>query len=160
MTTVDDAPGQPTADPRPRVVVRRVVVVAVVLAQLALVVRAYWSDHDEFGFQMFPESSTWAAEIVRVTADGRAVAIDEPWPGGYRWNDLVTRGALSRPAGRHHADAGIDNQLAFLASALDWVAENTPGDTETLYLEATVTYWRNSDGPFELVLRSERRQVP
>ena len=40
---------------------------------------------------------------------------------------------------RHHADAGLDNQLAFLDAALDWVAGNTPRDRETRYLEARVT---------------------
>ena len=155
-TAADPAPTGP-ADPRARVLARRVVVVAVVLVQLALVVRAYWSDHDQFGFQMFPESSTWQAEIVRVTAEGIRVPVDEPWPGGYGWETLVTEGGLRHPSGRHHADAGIDNQLAFLAAALDWVAANTPGDTETDHLEAEVTYWRNVDGPFRLVLRSERR---
>jgi len=137
-----------------------VVVIVVVAVQLTLVVRAYWSDHDQFGFQMFPESSTWDAEIVRVTVDGERVGIDSPWPGGYRWDELVPQGGLRRPAGRHHADAGIDNQLAFLDAALDWVAANTPRDTETAFLEARVTYWRNVDGPFERVLRSDRREVP
>lgn len=136
------------------------VVIVVVAVQLTLVVRAYWSDHDQFGFQMFPESSTWDAEIVRVTVDGERVGIDSPWPGGYRWDELVPQGGLRRPAGRHHADAGIDNQLAFLDAALDWVAANTPRDTETAFLEARVTYWRNVDGPFERVLRSDRREVP
>ena len=51
------------------------------------------------------------------------------------------------PAVRHHADAGLDNQLAFLRSALDWVAANTPRDRETRYLEATVTAWHNADPP-------------
>jgi hypothetical protein len=157
MTSAADPASTGTADPRARVLARRFVVVAVVLLQLALVVRAYWSDHDQFGFQMFPESSTWQAEIVRVTADGTRVPVEEPWPGGYRWEALVTEGGLRHPSGRHHADAGIDNQLAFLADALDWVAANTPGDTETDHLVAEVTYWRNVDGPFRLVLRSERR---
>jgi hypothetical protein len=157
MTTAADPAPTGTADRRARVVARRAVVVAVVLLQLALVVRAYWSDHDQFGFQMFPESSTWQAEIVRVTADGTRVPVDQPWPGGYRWEALVTEGGLRHPAGRHHADAGIDNQLAFLAAALDWVAANTPDDTETDHLEAEVTYWRNVDGPVRLVLRSDPR---
>jgi hypothetical protein len=157
MTITDDPVRTGPADRRFRIVARRFIVLAVVVLQLSLVVRAYSSDHDQFGFQMFPESSTWQAEIVRVAADGTRASIDEPWPGGYRWDALVTEGGLRHPAGRHHADAGIDSQLAFLAAALDWVAANTPDDTETEHLEATVTYWRNVDGPFHLVLRSDRR---
>ena len=135
---------------------RRVVVALVVVAQLVLVARGYWSDHKEFAFQMFPEASTWQADIVRVTGDGRRVPIGESW-SGYRWEELVTDRGLSAPAVRRHADAGVDNQLAFLQAAIDWVAANTDRDRETLFLEATVTYWHNDDGPRVLVLRSPER---
>jgi hypothetical protein len=133
------------------------VVVAVVLLQLGLVARAYWSDHKEFGFQMFPESSTWRADVVRVTADGRRVPIERPW-SGYRWEEMVRSRGLRYPTIRHHADAGLANQLAFLDAALDWVADNTPRDDETRYLEATVTSWHNADDPRVEVLRSRVRE--
>jgi hypothetical protein len=133
------------------------VVLAVVLLQLAFVARGYWSDHKEFAFQMFPESSTWRASVVRVTADGRRVPIEVPW-SGYRWEELVQARGLSYPAVRHHADAGLDNQLAFLRAALDWVADNTPRDRETRYLEATVTSWHNADEPTVEVMRSHVRE--
>jgi hypothetical protein len=141
-----------------RVIARRVVVAAVLLAQLSFVVRAYSSDHDEFGFQMFPESSRWRADIVRVTADGRRIPIDDPWDG-YRWSAMVTSRGLAYPGVEHHADAGLDNQLAFLDAALDYVADHTPRDTETRYLEAVVTTWHNLDGPATVVLRSHDRSV-
>jgi hypothetical protein len=144
-------------DTQGRILARRAVVLAVVVLQVALVLRAYWSDHDELGFQMFPESSTWQADVVRVTDTGERVPVDDPWPGGYRWEDLVRLGGLRYPAGRHHADAGVDSQLAFLSAALDWVAANTPADAETAYLEAVVTYCRNVEGPFQRVLRSHER---
>ena len=142
---------------RARVVGRRVVVLAVVLLQLGFIARGYWSDHKEFAFQMFPESSTWRASIVRVTDDGRRVPIEAPW-SGYRWEELVQTRGLSYPAVRHHADAGLDNQLAFLSAALDWVADNTPRDRETRYLEATVTSWHNADAPTVKVFRSHLRE--
>jgi hypothetical protein len=137
--------------------VRRVVVVAVVVVQIGLVARGYWSDHKQFAFQMFPESSTWRATVVRVTADGRRVPVEHPW-SGYRWDELVRDRGLSFPSIRHHADAGLDNQLAFLEAALDWVASNTPRDRETRYLEATVTSWHNADPPRVEVLRSSVRE--
>jgi hypothetical protein len=130
-----------------------VIVVAVVGLQLAFVARGYVSDHKEFAFQMFPESSTWRADVVRVTADGRRVPIERPW-SGYRWDELVQTRGLSYPSERHHADSGLDNQLAFLQAALDWVADNTPRDRETRYLEARVTSWHNDDPPRHGVLRS------
>jgi hypothetical protein len=135
-----------------------VVVVAVVAVQVGLIARGYWSDHKQFAFQMFPESSTWRADVVRVTADGRRVPIEEPW-SGYRWEELVQDRGLRYPSVRHHADAGLENQLAFLDAALDWVAENTPRDSETRYLEATVTSWHNDDAPDVEVMRSPEREV-
>jgi hypothetical protein len=142
-----------------RVWARRVVVAVVVIAQVGLVVRGYWSDHREFAFQMFPESSTWQADVVRVTTDGRRIPVAEPW-AGYRWSELAPDRGLAFPGRRRHADAGLDNQVAFLASALDYVALHTPRDTETAYLEAVVTTWHNSDDPATVVLRSVRRDVP
>jgi hypothetical protein len=144
--------------PRVRVVGRRVVVVAVVAVQLGLIARGYWSDHKQFAFQMFPEASTWRAEVVRVTTEGQRVPIQQPW-SGYRWDELVQDRGLRYPWIRHHADAGLDNQLAFLDAALDWVAENTPRDSETRYLEATVTSWHNDDAPEVEVMRSSEREV-
>ena len=70
---------------------------------------------------------------------------------------MLDRG-LRYPAVRHHADAGLDNQLAFLEAALDWVARNTPRDAETRYLEAKVTAWHNDDPPRTRVLRSRVRE--
>jgi hypothetical protein len=143
-------------DSRARVIGRRLVVALVVIVQLALVLRGYRSAHKEFAFQMFPESSTWRAEIVRVTADGDRVPVTQPW-AGYRWDELVAGRGLRHPEVRHHADAGLDNQLAFLDAALDYVADNTPRDDDTRYLEARVTTWHNTDGPEVTVLRSDDR---
>ena len=142
---------------RVRVVGRRVVVVAVVLLQLGLVARGYWADHKEFAFQMFPESSRWQADVVRVTGDGSRLPVTEPG-AGYRWSQLVPDRGLARPDVRHHADAGLDNQLAFLEAALAWVARNTARDAETRYLEARVTAWHNDDPPRTTVLRSPVRE--
>jgi hypothetical protein len=136
---------------------RRVIVLAVVLLQLGFIARGYWSDHKEFAFQMFPESSTWRASLFRVTADGERVPIDRPW-FGYRWEDMVRDRGLSYPTYRHHADAGLDNQLAFLRAALDWVAANTPRDHESRYLEARVTSWHNDDPPRVEWFRSRARE--
>lgn len=143
-------------DSRARVVGRRLLVALVVIVQLGLVARGYWSAHREFAFQMFPESSTWQAEIVRVTTDGARVPVNQPW-AGYRWDELVTGRGLDNPQLRHHADAGLDNQLAFLDAALDYVADNTPRDDETRYFEATVTTWHNTDEREVTVLRSDDR---
>ena len=133
------------------------IVLAVVVLQLGFVVRGYSSDHKPFAFQMFPESSTWRADVVRVTSDGRRIPIEQPW-SGYRWDELVPSRGLPYPSVRHHADAGLDNQLAFLRAALDWVADNTPRDHQTRYLEARVTAWHDADPPKLEVFRSRARE--
>ena len=143
--------------PKLTVVGRRVVVLAVVVLQLGFIVRGYSSDHKPFAFQMFPESSTWRADVIRVTADGRRIPVERPW-AGYRWDELVGEVGLKDPSIRRHADAGLANQLAFLRSALDWVAENTPRDRDTRYLKATVTSWHNADPPRVEVFRSRVRE--
>ena len=134
------------------------IVVAVVVAQLGFIARGYWSDHKEFAFQMFPESSTWRADVVRVTADGRRVPVELSW-SGYRWDELVPERGLAHPSVHHHADAGLGNQLAFLDEALEWVADNTPRDRETRYLEARVTAWHNDDPPQVELIRSGVREA-
>jgi hypothetical protein len=140
------------------VVARRLVVGIAVALQLGFVVRGYTSDHKEFAFQMFSESTDWRADIVRVTSTGERVPVDEAW-FGYRWSELVRSRGLSDPAHRHHADAGLDNQLAFLSESLDYAATHTPRDTETVFLEAHVTYWRNASSPEQTIVRSDRRDV-
>jgi hypothetical protein len=152
------APDRRPADTRRRVLARRLIVALVVVVQLGLVARGYRSDHKELAFQMFPESSTWRAEIVRVEADGDRVPVADDWMG-YRWSDLVDGRGLDRPEVRRHADAGLDNQLAFLDAALDWAAAHTPRDDRTRYLEAIVTVWHNTDPPEVVVLRSRERDV-
>ncbi|MDP9189677.1 MAG: hypothetical protein M3O25_10555, partial [Actinomycetota bacterium] len=72
-------------------------VVAVVVVQLGFVARGYWSDHKEFAFQMFPESSTWRADVIRVTADGRRVPVERSW-SGYRWDEMVRARGLRYPS--------------------------------------------------------------
>ena len=139
-----------------RVLGRRWAVGAVVVAQLFFVVRGYHSAHKEFAYQMFSESSDWRADVVRVTRDGRRVPVEQPW-SGYSWGALVRTRGLYDPTVRHHADAGVDNQLAFLDAALDYVARHTPNDTDTAYLEADVTYWKNAHPPRHVVLRSNAR---
>jgi hypothetical protein len=120
--------------------------------------RARLDPHVLFGFQPFNESATWEADIVRVTADGRRVPIDEPWPGGYEWDELMGWGALEDPERRKHAFSSYGAMVDFLDEALDWVADNTPRDTETSYLEARVRGTQNTRPTEERVLRSERRE--
>jgi len=133
--------------------------VVVVAAQLFLVVRAYWADHDVFGFQMFPESSEWQATIVRVDGDGDRHDVRDPWPGGYRWHELVRGRGLDSPFTRSHADTGLASTVGFFEAALEWVAANTPADTETHYLEAIVTTWRNGGEPTTTIVRTADRSA-
>jgi hypothetical protein len=143
--------------PRWRIQAARVVFVAVLATQVGLAVNGYREPHKYFAFQPFNESSTWQADIVRVTWDGQRIPIDDPW-AGYDWNTLVDMNALQNPDGLRHAYMGVGATLDFLDHALDWVAAHTPSDTETRYLEATVTYFENTRGPQQVVLRSDERE--
>lgn len=140
-----------------RRIVRRLIVAAVVLGQLTMIVVGYDSDHKTFGFQMFPESSRWRADIVRVETDGSRTPLDEDWE--YRWADLVRGRGLTNPFVEHHADSGLRNQLGYFRGALDWVAEHTPDDTTTLYLEALVTYSDNGRPSQTRTFRSADRSA-
>lgn len=143
--------------PRWRARLVRAFVAVVLVGQAALLVRAYWDPHVFFGFQPFNESSTWRADIVRVTADHRRIPIDDDWPGGYDWNELMGWGPLQNPERMRHAFSSLDAMLDFFDEALDWVADNTPDDDETLYLEAEVTAFRNTRGPIHRTFRSDAR---
>ena len=145
------------ARPRWRIRAARVAFVAVVAIQVGLAVNGYREPHKYFAFQPFNESSTWQADIVRVTWDGREIPVDEEW-SGYDWDTLVDMSALQHPEGLRHAYMGVDATLDFLDHALDWVAEHTPADAETRYLQATVTYFENTRGPHHVVLRSQDRE--
>ena len=134
-------------------------IVVVLGTQVALAAHGYRDPQKLFAFQMFNESSTWQADIVRVTWDGRRIPVSEDW-AGYDWNRLVDMPALSGGARQRHASMGIGSTLAYLDDALDWVARHTPRDTETRYLEATVTSYRNTRGPTVTVLRSVERPSP
>lgn len=120
---------------------RRLVVAGVLVTQGFMLVRGTWADHAEFAWRMFPEASDWRADITR---DGAPVPDRE-------WNALVRGRGLGHPSVRHHADAGVDSQLAFLRAALDWFAEH---DGEDGVVEAVVTYWRNGDEPSTVTYRS------
>ncbi len=139
---------------------RRALVVAVVSAQVFAAVWAYDISNKVFGWQMFNASSDWQAEIVRVTASGERQDVREPWPGGYRWPELVHLRGLDHPFTRAHASAGLGSTFSFFQKSLDWAVANTPLDTETVRLEATVTYWDNGRGPLTRVFTSSTRPVP
>ena len=123
---------------------RRLVVVGVLGAQAFLLARGTWADHAEGAWHMFPEASDWRADLTR---DGEPVSDAE-------WNALVRGRGLGSPSVRHHADAGVDSQLAFLRSALDWFAEHDGADG---VVEAVVTYWRNGYEPAAVTYRSAGR---
>jgi hypothetical protein len=85
------------------------------------------------------------------------VDVREPWPGGYTWPALVSGKGLGDPFNEHGAVYGVDSTLHLLQGSLDWIAVNTPGDGETVHLEAVVSYRHNGRDPVVVVLRSVGR---
>ncbi len=147
---------------RPRTPLRywlpRVFFAAAVVGQLALIHRAYDDPHKRFGFQPYNESDTFRAKIVRVTRDGDRIPVTRPW-FGYRWHELVRSRGLGRAHRLRHAGSGARSVITFLDAALDWVADNTPRDDETLYYHARVVYYHNTRGPHFVELESKRRAL-
>ena len=134
----------------------RLVFATLALGQLYFIQRGDTDPHKHFAFRPFQESDTFRADIVRVTVDGRRVPVQRPW-SGYRWHELVRERGLAHPERLSHASSGARSVIAFLDEALDWVAEHTPRDVETLYYRAEVTYFHNRRGPFQVSLRSRTR---
>lgn len=132
---------------------------AVVVVQLGLVANGYRDAHNLFAFQPFNESSTYAVELVRVLDDGQRVPVVNGRWEGYDWNELVGWRALQSPWRQRHAFSGVDAIEDFLDHALNWMADHTPNDTETRYLEAEITYYRDARGPYYTVVRSHDREL-
>lgn len=148
----------PAAPPSPGIRLWRRVVMAAVVVLSATGIAAGYSGSRVLAWQMFPEASRWQADIVRVTFDGTRHTMTTAWPGGYVWEELVTKSGLRHPDRAGNASYGVATTLDALQHALDWVAANTPDDDATLYLEAVVTY-RYNDAPWEtVVLTSQHRE--
>ncbi len=137
----------------------RVIAALVILTQTALVLNGYRDPHNYFAFQPFNESSTYAVDLERVLYDGRRIPIKNGRWEGYDWDELIGWRALRSPWSQRHAFSGIDAVMDFLDNALNWIANNTPNDTSTRYLEAQVTYYRNARGPYVQILRSHDRAL-
>ena len=83
-------------------------IVAVLGVQIGFAINGYRDPHKFFAFQPFNESSTWQADIVRVTWTGERVPIGGGW-AGYDWDELVGMAALQGPgrlAARLHGRRG------------------------------------------------------
>jgi hypothetical protein len=147
------------ARPRWRKRLAAAFVISALAVQIGFALNGYRDPHKFFAFQPFNESSTWKADIVRVTWDGERVPVEAGW-NGYEWDALVHTAPLKSPFRLRPAYMGVDASVDFLDDALDWVATHTPDDRDTRYLEATVTYFRNTRGPEQVVLRSVERPAP
>jgi hypothetical protein len=159
---VDEEVGD-VARPRWRAIAARACFVTVIAVQVGFAVNGYREPHKFFAFQPFNESSTWSADIVRVTWDGHRIPVDTAVAWGdaddpYDWNTLTDMAALQNPGQQRHAYMGVGATIDFLDDALDWIATHTPADHETRYLEARVTYYENTHGPKTTVVRSEERE--
>jgi hypothetical protein len=67
---------------------------------------------------------------------------------------------VGNPFHTQSASSGIGASLYFLQRALDYVAEHTPEDRRTRYLEASVVYSKNHGAERTASLRSKPRDVP
>ncbi|MET0385193.1 MAG: hypothetical protein ABW321_04500 [Polyangiales bacterium] len=126
-------------------------------AQLYGVLNAYHDPLKRFGYQPFAESTVWRAEIDTVDVHGEHATVTDGF-AGYRWSDLV-RERVGHPFHTQATSSGIGASLYFLQRALDYVADHTPNDHDTQYLEARVWYRKNRQAERWVTLRSKRRLV-
>jgi hypothetical protein len=132
--------------------------VLVLSAQIYCVLDAYRDPLKRFGFQPFSESTSWQVRIWAVDRSATRTDVSQGL-SGYRWQDLV-HDRVGNPFGWAYASSGIATSLYFLQHALDYVADHTPRDTRTRYLEAEVSYRRNRGPERRVTLRSKQRSVP
>jgi hypothetical protein len=131
---------------------------AVLSAQAYAVVNAYHDPLKRFGYQPFAESTVFRVHIDAVARSGERHDIEHGFEG-YRWQDMVHE-RVGHPFHTQSASSGIGASLYFLQRALDYVADHTPDDRRTLYLDASVWY-RKNHGPERTVnLRSKARAIP
>lgn len=128
---------------------------SVLAAQLFAVVHAYHDPLKRFGYQPFAESSVWRAEISTVDRAGHHHDVREGF-NGYHWQDLV-KDRVGDPFHEQSAASGVAASLYFLQHALDYVAQHTPLDHDTAYLEAHVWYRKNRGEQRWVTLRSQTR---
>lgn len=136
----------------------RVFFASVVGAQAYAVVHAYHDPLKRFGYQPFAESSVWHAQIFAVDRAGHKRDVQDGFEG-YRWSQLV-RERVGNPFRQQSASSGVGATLYFLQRALDYVADHTPNDQRTLYLEADVFYRQNRRPEATTTLRSKLRDIP
>ncbi|RMH78791.1 MAG: hypothetical protein D6683_07150 [Actinomyces sp.] len=135
-----------------------VTLVGAVAVHLALIVNGGADPHKRFGFRPFEDSDVWQAEIVRVTADGRRLPVDDgTWV--YDWNELVGVGSLASPWRPGHARGGARAIVDLLDRALDWVVRHIPDDPDTVRLEARVTVIHNRHDPRVIILTGDERET-
>jgi hypothetical protein len=136
----------------------RLFCLGVLAAQLYFVVHAYRDPLKRFGFQPFSESTTWRVQIDAVDREGQRQDIQQGF-AGYRWQDLV-HDRVGSPFTESVASSGIAASLYFLQHALNYVADHTPRDDHTHYLEAHVWFRKNRHPPESVTLRSKLRMLP
>lgn len=145
--------------------------IAFIAVQLALVLTAESRPDRIFGFRMFNESSSAKFDLFRRVRRGRRERLvplrDGTWqartPAGesreFHWTDSVRYTALQEPSRFVHATYGLDAQLFRLQQALDYVAQHTPDDAETLSFVAKVETLKNGRPGPRVELTSRARTV-
>jgi hypothetical protein len=146
-------------------IVRYVVVVAWLSAQLALIATGGSRPSGAFAFRMFPETSDIEIHLWRRVDGARLEVPLGMWsargpdgsPHAHTWAEKVGPFAPSQLDARARAPYGARAQLAALGAALDWLAEHSPDDAETRAFGAEVTVWRNGRAPEQVSLVSHER---
>jgi len=136
--------------------------------QIFLIINAHFQTDKRFGFWMFAESSRYRAILYRELGDGtwewaRYGQWTTPVPGNrmltYHWDYFVRDFRLNGLDRWKRAKTGFGVTTNYLHRALDYVAEHTPNDRETVRLILKLEY-RIAGGPEqEAILMSRVRDL-
>ena len=127
--------------------------------QLFMIVHAHFTPNKHFGFWMFPESTSFEANLVRVLNDGSEIKTRKgSWtvqtddgPVSYQWNSFVQGYRLDRLGDWGRCKGSFNDTVKYFQAALDYVADRIPEDASTARLVLKVRY-RRAGGPQEFIV--------
>lgn len=134
--------------------------------QVVAIVHAHFSEDKRFGFWMFAESSQFQAKLYRQLKDGTFVyAPKGTWvlhhaegqTTEYAWDSMVRDFRLYQLEELKRAKTGMYVTLKYLQYALNYVADHTPQDTETVRFLLKIKYKRAQGEWEEVFFESHNR---
>jgi hypothetical protein len=135
--------------------------------QIFFIVRAHFVDSKHFAFWMFPESTSFYANLSRETYDGREISTKQgTWVvedgdhfATYRWADLVNDYNLNVLDRRVRSRGSWADSERYFQEALNFFARRIPEDKQTRRLVLRISVKKAGEKKRLVTLRSEVRDT-